>query len=73
MSAKRNEALKFWLDLEKRFSSTSVEAADENDLNKMRQMVLTAKKMKWDADDQIKETISLLDEEVKVLIKRRRK
>ena len=28
-----------WLDLEKWFSSTSVGAAGENDLNKMRQMV----------------------------------
>ena len=54
---KRNEAQKLWLDLEKRFSSTSVGAADENDLNKMRQMVLTVKKMKRDAD-QMKETIS---------------
>ena len=52
---KRNEAHKFWLDLEKRFSSTNVGVADKNDLNKMRQMVLTAKKMKWDAD-QMKET-----------------
>jgi len=51
-----------WLDLEKIFFSTSVEAADENDLNKMRQMVLTAKKMKRDAD-QMKKTISSLDKE----------
>ena len=61
-----------WLDLEKIFSSISVGAADENDLNKMRQMVLTAKKMKRDAD-QMKETISSLDEEVEVLINKRRK
>ena len=53
---KRNEAHKLWLDYKKRFSSTSVGAADENDLNKMRQMVLPAKKMKRDAD-QMKETI----------------
>ena len=33
-----------------KFSSTSVRVADENDLNKMRQMVLTAKKIKLDAD-----------------------
>ena len=46
----RKEAQKLWLDLEKRFSSTSVGAADENDLNKMREMVLTAKKIKRDAD-----------------------
>ena len=43
---KRNEAHKLWLDLEKRFSSTSVGAADKSDLNKMRQMILTVKKMK---------------------------
>ena len=41
---KRNEAHKIWLDLEKRFSSRSIGAAEENSLNKMRQMVLTAKK-----------------------------
>ena len=46
---KRNEAHKLWLDLEKRFSSTSVGAADESDLNKKRQMILTAKKMKQNA------------------------
>ena len=51
---KRNEAHTLWLDLEKRFSSTSVGAADENDLNKMRQMVLTAKKITRYAD-QMKE------------------
>ena len=41
MSAKRkkNKAHKLWLDLEKRFSSTSVGVADETDLNKVRQMV----------------------------------
>ena len=61
-----------WLDIKKRFFSTSVGAADENDFNKMRQMVLIAKKMKRDAD-QMKETISLLDEEVEVLIKQLRK
>ena len=61
-----------WLDLEVRFSSTSVGVANENDLNKMRQMVLIAKKMKRDAD-QMKEPISLLDEEVEVLIKKQRK
>ena len=61
---KRNEAHKFF--------STSIGAADENDLNKMRQMVLTAKKMKRDAD-QMKKTMSSLDEEVEVLIKKRRK
>ena len=65
---KRNEAHKLWLDLEKRFSSTSVGAADESDLNKKRQMILTAKKMKRNAV-QMKETISSLDEEVEVLIK----
>ena len=69
MSAKRNEAHKLWLDLEKIFSSASVGAADENDLNKM---ILTAKKIKQDAD-QIKKTISSLDEEVEVLIEKRRK
>ena len=69
---KRNEARKLWLSLEKRFSSTSVRAADENNLNKIRQMVLISKKMKRDAD-QMKETISSLDEEVEVLIKKRRK
>ena len=53
-------------------SSTSVGVADENDLSKMRQTILTAKKIKRDAD-QIKETISSLDEEVEVLIKKRRK
>ena len=47
----------------KRFSLTSVGAADKNNLNKTRQMVLTAKKMNWDAD-QIKETIFSLDEDV---------
>ena len=65
----RNEAHKLWLDLEKRFSSTSVGAADESGLSKMRQMILTAKKMKRNAD-QMKETISSLDEEVEVLIKK---
>ena len=69
---KRNESYKLWLDLEKRFLSTSEGAADENDLNKLRQMVLTAKKMKWDAD-QMKKTISSLDEKVEVLIKKWRK
>ena len=68
---KRNEAHKLWLDLEKRFSSTSVGAADESDLNKMRQMILTAKKMKRNAV-QMKETISSLDEDVEVLIKNRK-
>ena len=34
----------------------SVEAADENDLDKKRQMVLTTKKKKWDAD-QMKKAI----------------
>ena len=53
-------------------SFCSVGAADENALNKTRQMVLTAKKMKGDAD-QIKENISSLDEEIEVLIKKRRK
>jgi len=73
MSAKkRNEAHKFWLDLEKRFFSTSVGAADKSDLNEIRQMILTVTKMKRNAD-QMKETISLLDEEVEVLIKKRRK
>jgi len=38
----------------------------------MRQIFSTAKKMKRDAD-QMKETISSLDEEDKVLIKKRRK
>ena len=38
----------------------------------MRQMVLTAKKMKRDAD-QMKETISSLAKEVKVLIKKQSK
>ena len=60
------------LDLEKRFSSTAVGAADENDLNKMRQMILISKKMKRD-EDQMKETISSLDEEVEVLKKKREK
>ena len=69
---KRNEAHKLWLDLEKRFSSTSVAAADESDLNKMREMILTAKKMKRNAD-QMKETMTSLDEEVEVVIKKRRK
>ena len=69
MSAKRNEANKLWLDLEKRFSSTSVGAADESNLNKMRQMVLTAKKITRYAD-QMKETTSSSDE---VLIKKQRK
>ena len=72
MPKEKNEAHKLWLDLEKRFSSTSVGAADESDLNKMSQMILTAKQMKWNAV-QMKETISTLDEEVKVLIKKRRK
>ena len=66
----RNEAHKLWLDLEKRFSSTSVGAADGRNLNKMRRMILTAKKMKRNAV-QMKETISSLDEEVEVLIKKR--
>ena len=57
-----------WLDLEKIFSSTSVGAADENDLNKMMQMVLTAKKMKPDAD-QMKKTISEVEELIKKRIK----
>ena len=38
---KRNEAHKLWLDLEKKFSSTSVGAADESDLNKMRNYFCT--------------------------------
>ena len=46
MSPKRNEAHKLWLDLKRWFSSTSVGAADENDLNRMRQMVITSKKIK---------------------------
>ena len=46
MKAKKNEAQKLWLLLEKKFSSTSVGKADEKNLNKMRQMVLTAKKIK---------------------------
>jgi len=50
LSFKRNEAHKLWLDLEKRYSSTSVGAAVEKDLNKTRQMVLTAKKVKRDAE-----------------------
>ena len=69
---KRSEAQKLWFDLEKIFSLTNVEAADENDLNKMRQMVLNAKIMKRDAD-QKKKTISSLDEKIEVLIKKRRK
>ena len=72
MSAKRIEVNKLWLDLEKRFFSTSLGAADQNDLSKVSRMVLIAKKIKLDAD-QIKETISSLDEEVKVLIKKLRK
>ena len=72
MSAKRNEAHKLWLDLEKRFSSTSVGTADESDLNIMRQIILTALKMNLNAV-QMKKTISSLDEEVEVLIKKRRK
>ena len=47
---KRNEAHKLWLGLEKRFSSSSAWAADEMDLNKMSKMVLTAMKIKQDAD-----------------------
>ena len=56
LKRKKKEAHKLWLDLEKRFSSTSVGAADENDLNEMRQMVLIAKKMKRDTGH-MKETI----------------
>ena len=63
---KTNEAQKLWLDLEKRFSLTNVGEADENDLNNLRQMVLTAKKMKRDGD-QMSKTISSL-----VLIKKLR-
>ena len=40
MSAKKNEAHKLWLGLEKRFPSTNVGAADENGLNKMRSSLL---------------------------------
>ena len=47
-------------------------AADENDLNKMRLIVLMAKKIKRYAD-QMKETIFSIDEDVEVLIKKRRK
>ena len=71
MSAKRNESHRLWLDIEKIFFLTSVGSADENDLNKMRQLVLTAKKMKRDAG-QMKKTISSLDEEVEVLIKNKK-
>ena len=69
---KRKEAHKLWLDLEERFCSTSVGAADEKDLNRMKQMVLTAKKIKRDAD-KMKKTVSSLDEELEVLIKKRKK
>ena len=68
---KRNEAHKLWLDLESIFSLTSVRAGEQTDLNKIKQMVLTAGKMKRDAD-KMKETISSLDEEVEVLKKQRK-
>ena len=50
----------------------SVGVTYESDLNKMRQFILTAKKMKRNAD-QMKETISSLDEEIEVLIKKTEK
>ena len=45
---------------------------DENDLNRMRKMVITSKKIKR-YNDQMKKTISSLDEEIEKLIKKRRK
>ena len=42
----------------------SVGVTYESDLNKMRQFILTAKKMKRNAD-QMKETISSLDDDKK--------
>ena len=66
MSAKRKEMKPANCgQIQKRFSSTSVGTADENKLNKMRQMVLTAKKIKRHAH-QMKETVSSLDQEVEV-------